>query len=108
MEFKEVIKAHNRMCRTYINQNNCGKCQLSSYYDVCYGVPFKYTEEYEELIKEWLNNNPTITQKDIFIENHSDKPWQKYLDFCGHVQCDRNIPCLTCLWWNEEVNQKEE
>lgn len=107
MEFKEIVQAHQRMCHTHYNRN-CASCRLKDYDDTCHDVPFRYTDEYEKIIEEWLKDNPVLTRRDTFVAKYSDRPWRKYIDSCEHVSCGRIIPCNSCDWWNEEVNQEDE
>jgi hypothetical protein len=124
MEFVEVMKHKQRMCRTI---GACKYCPLSSSNNrtsvICGDVIKEYPERAEEIIIKWAKEHTAKTNKQVFIEIMQEKfgdifnPNKLYsmLDnYCCVLfnrDCDGN--CKTCdqnKFWDkeyEEVNKDE-
>ena len=96
-EFSTVMKAHERMCKTYSEQG-CKECPISSYKSgantTCYFLMKDHSERFEEIVTKWDAEHPQKTLKDRFFEIFPDaqknatglpKPcptWLGWLDKC--------------------------
>ena len=115
-EFSTVMKAHERMCKTYSEQG-CKECPVSSYKSgantTCYFLMKDHSERFEEIVTKWAAEHPRKTMADRFFEllpnaprSGSGKPFicAKHLGWANKSVCDDFDCCEEC-WnrpWEEE------
>ena len=68
-EFKTVMKEHDRMCRRF-SSDNCKDCPMDKQRGIfaCSRWIFDHPYEGEELIMQWAEEHPPITNNDKIKE----------------------------------------
>jgi hypothetical protein len=85
MEFKKVISGFKRMCAV----NDCSTCPLTGAEDNCLEFLYSDPNSVEEIIAEWLENNPTKTYLTEVLKFFPDTPLHPQFGFpVGFCPCD--------------------
>lgn len=115
MEFAEVIRIRERMCK---NVGACVECPLSSRNNTtgkeCTLFVKTYPEEAEELIIRWAEVNPAKTNGKHFLEEFPEayiSTRKDNSDGIEMVYVKPNLPSINhCIsfpakWWDEEYKE---
>lgn len=80
-EYQEVVKQFKRMCES--NCSDCRQCPIESYrgFYHCWRWVSEEPEKSEELIMQWADEHPLITNRDKFKEVFGFDPVQ--MDWCN-------------------------
>ena len=101
-EYVKVMKDYSKMCKTYLSKGKCSECPLYSennrkFLD-CGEFTEKYPKEAEQIIENWTDKNPVMTNsekaKEIF--GHS-LDFTCFANFNYICKCDRE--CKKCLYY---------
>ena len=98
-EYVKVMKDYSKMCKTYLSKGKCSECPLYSknnrkFFD-CGEFTEKYPEEAEQIIEDWADKNPVMTNGMMF-----EKVFGRVDDllFDGLIKYS---------WWNAEYHAPE-
>ena len=113
MEFQEVMKTKDRMCKFY-KANHCVSCPLSYKNNPkncdCFYLILHYPQEFEEICKKWAEENPIISNAEKFEEIFGERPNK---DICLFIDCDECDlgTCSGCKYkdfWKKEYKEPKK
>lgn len=98
-EFEKVMKDKERMCEALADIPVCGECSLRKKVNkmniTCTEFIEKYPSEAEQIIEDWADKNPVMTNGMMFEKTFGYAP-----GFCcvksKNIECPDDISCSDC------------
>ena len=122
MDAIKLLKALNRMCKTF---DDCEDCPICKAYEGCPFnlAPYRHNPaQYSGLIavvETWLKENPPKTRGQVFLERNPDSaksilglPLVRPCDYLGDEitleQCEAYDNCSECIekFWEETADEE--
>lgn len=118
MDVTTFFKEHDRMCKYYKIEWDCGSCpfvtEITDLQGSCLEQCKRYPEKSEAIVEQWAKEHPVRTYKSVFLEMFPNVKTTKegHPDFClkrllgakGEYDiCSCDITCSDC--WNREVEE---
>lgn len=114
-EFTKVIRNYKRMCNHF--NNDCAICPIgiskNKSNNYCSNFKVLYPDEFEQMVMNWVKNNPEKTFLTDFKEKYPNAPLNEEgtpdicpdnLGYCEeiHVEfCNKQKNCVEC--WNKPL-----
>lgn len=110
LSYQEAMRIFKKLCK---NEEKFGclerECPLYHPYRdelhlTCFYALLEYSDEIEPILKKWLAEHPTKTNRDKFVEVFGEI---ERFGKCEIVDCS-TVPCLECGWWNREYVEPDK
>ena len=98
MDAVKFLKEKDRLTKKC--RNNCLVCKLSGNNNEmripCYDLREQYPEKYVQIVEEWIKENPSTTNLDIFKKEVEKYIKNTFKDIKLKLYCSGNMPYLLC------------